>query len=84
MALPVEPVTLNVEQVAELNRKLSSLRHDINNNLSLIMAAAELARMKPETAGRMMNTLTEQPLKITEAMNKFSVEFERTLGINRP
>jgi len=34
MPLPDQPVTLVPEQVAELNRKLSVMRHDVNNNLS--------------------------------------------------
>ena len=83
MALPTEPVTLNVDQIGELNQKLSAMRHDINNNLSLIMAAVELIRHKPEMVERMMTTVAEQPTKITEAMTRFSSEFERTFGITR-
>ena len=37
MGLPIQPVSLSAEQIDELNRKLSTMRHDINNNLSLIM-----------------------------------------------
>jgi hypothetical protein len=83
MDLPSQPVTLSVEQVAEINRKLSNLRHDINNNLSLIVAAVELIRHKPAVAERMMVTLAEQPPKITASMKSFSDDFERALGITR-
>jgi hypothetical protein len=83
MGLPTAPITLTVEQLGELNRKLSDLRHDINNNLSLIVAAAELIRHKPSVAERMMATLAEQPGKITQSLNKFTSEFERVLGITR-
>lgn len=84
MGLPSEPVTLTVEQLGELNKKLSAMRHDINNNLSLIIAAVDLIRHKPQTIERMMTTLAEQPAKITANMNKFSAEFERVFGITRP
>jgi aspartokinase len=84
MGLPSEPVTLTVEALGELNRQLANMRHDINNNLSLIVAAAELMRHKPAVAERMMNTLAEQPGKITAAINKFSANFEQTFGITRP
>ena len=84
MGLPSQPVTLTAEQIGELNRKLSSLRHDINNHLSLIQAALELIRHKPQMAERMLVTLAEQPPKITEALMKFSAEFEQTFGITRP
>jgi len=84
MGLPSKPVTLSVEDLAELNQKLSHLRHDINNNLSLMVAAVELIRHKPQIAERMLTTLSEQPSKMTACLNKFSIEFERALGITRP
>ena len=83
MTLPSQPVTLTVEQLADLNRKLSGMRHDINNHLSLIIAAVELVRYKPQTAERMMATLAEQPPRIADALLRFSTEFERVLGITR-
>ena len=84
MALPSEPVTLTVAQLEDLNRKLSDMRHDINNHLSLIVAAVELIRHKPQMTDRMMATLSEQPTRITEAIRKFSHDFEKSLNITRP
>lgn len=84
MPLPTEPVTLNLEQLKELNRRLADLRHDVNNNLSLIMAAVELIRRRPENAERMWTTLTEQPHKVAEVVAQFSCELEKALGITRP
>ena len=83
MRMPSEPVVFSPEQIEDLNHKLSTLRHDINNNLSLIMAASELIRHKPHMAERMMATLLEQPPKITAALTKFSAEFEQAFGISR-
>jgi hypothetical protein len=83
MALPSQPVTLSVEKIAEINHKLSKLRHDVNNNLLLIMASAELLRYKPEMAEQMTQTLIDQPPKVTQAMNEFTTEFEDFLGITR-
>jgi hypothetical protein len=84
MGLPSQPVTLSVEELAALNNKLSHFRHDINNNLSLMVAALELIRHRPNMAERMLATLGEQPSKMTASLNKFSLEFERALGITRP
>ena len=83
MGLPATPVTLDARQIAELNHQLSTMRHDINNQLSLIMAALELLRKKPETTERMLATLAEQPSKISQSMANFSSEFERVFGIAR-
>jgi hypothetical protein len=83
MELPGQPVTLTVEQIAELNKKLGTLRHDINNNLALIMAGLEVLQSKPHLAERMMATVTEQPPKIAEAVGKFSAELEKILGLKQ-
>ena len=84
MALPQTSVTLTVEQVDQLTRQLSTMRHDINNQLSLIVAAVELIRHKPDSAQRMIATLAEQPARMTESLKKFTAEFEAALGITRP
>ena len=83
MQLPSQPVTLTVEQVDDLNRKLAVMRHDVNNHVSLIVAALELVRHRPQLAEKMLATLNDQPAKITESVRKFSQDFERTLGITR-
>ncbi len=72
-----------MDQVDYLNRKLSNMRHDVNNKLSLIVAAAELIRYNPEMLRKMSGTLVEEPSKITEQINGFSAEFEKLLGITR-
>lgn len=83
MTVPQQPVTLTPEQIADLNRKLSTMRHDINNNLAMMLAAAELVRLKPELSEKMLGRLIEQPSKITEQIKQFSAEFEKSLGITR-
>ena len=82
--MPDQPITLSAAQIAELNQKLSTLRHDVNNHLSLIMAAVELVRFKPDMVARMMDSLAQQPPKITNAIATYSNEVEKTLGITRP
>ncbi len=84
MALPTTPVTLTVEQIDHLNAQLSTMRHDINNQLSLIVAASELIRMNPAMVRKMSATLMEQPPKISEGMARFTAEFVKLLGITRP
>ncbi|HUD45682.1 MAG TPA: hypothetical protein VMR33_02575 [Candidatus Baltobacteraceae bacterium] len=84
MGVPTDPITLTPDQLTELNEKLGHMRHEINNQLSLIVAALELLRLKPEIRDRMLETLGQQPPKITAEVAKFSVEFERVCGITRP
>jgi hypothetical protein len=83
MGVPTNPVTLTPEQLEELNKKLSFMRHQINNHLSLIVAALELIRLKPDSRDKMLETLAQQPARITDEMAKFSAEFEQLLSITR-
>ncbi len=77
----IPSVSLTAEQIQDLSKQLSTMRHDINNSLSLVLAAAEVIRRKPEAVERMTVTLTDQPRKVTDAMQKFSASFESALGI---
>lgn len=81
MAMPKEPVTLTPEQIAELNRKLSDMRHNVNNHLALFAAAGEILQIKPEAASKIAASISERPAEISREIRSFSDEFERMLGI---
>jgi hypothetical protein len=81
MAGPSTPIVITPEQLKELNQHLSHMRHEINNQLSLVVAALELVRYKPDLRDRMLETVAQQPPKITAEISKFSAEFERIFGI---
>ena len=83
MGQPEQSVQLTPVQVHDLNQKLSTFRHNVNNHLSLMIAAIELMKRKPEMAARLVETLAEQPEKITCEMRVFSDEFDKALGIAR-
>jgi hypothetical protein len=83
MGLPLNPITLTTEQIEELLSKLSKVRHNINNNLAMVVAATELIKVNSDMVPRMTNTLMEQPPKIAEELSRFSAEIDRILGIVR-
>lgn len=84
MALPTEPVTLNVEQIKELNQKLSTMRHDVNGKLSLITLALGAFQLQPDGGERWLNMMAEQPQKIVADITQFSRDLEAVLRITRP
>jgi len=79
MAVINQAVTLSPEKVTELNLKLSEFRHDVNNHLALMIAAAELLRRKPEIAPKIAVSLSDPAKKITEAVRIFSCDVEQAL-----
>ena len=84
MALPTQPVTLSVDEIKDLDEKLGRMRHDVAGYLSVVVAATELIRMKPERAPEMIAMISGQPQKITEAVVSFTNQFKKILGITIP
>ena len=84
MSLPTEPVTLSPEQIRELKQKLSDLRHDVNNNVALMLSALQMIRRKPESRDAMLDSFARQPQKVTDAVTRFSKDLEAALKISRP
>jgi hypothetical protein len=83
MASPSQPVELTAEQVTELSQKLADMRHNVNNYLSLILAAGEVMRFRPESAARLLGGMPDHATKITEEIRHFSDDLEQTLGTRR-
>jgi hypothetical protein len=78
-----QPVVLTAAQAQTLKRQLATMRREINNRLSLIVAAAEIMRRRPHLTPKMLPTFVEQPAKITAFVEEFSGHFERALGLTR-
>lgn len=83
IVLPKEPVTLNVQQIGELNRQLAIMRHDIKGHLCVVVIAADLISRRPEAAKEHAPALQGQTPKIEAAMQTFTAAFEQALGITR-
>ncbi|MBI3415789.1 MAG: hypothetical protein HY043_10825 [Verrucomicrobia bacterium] len=83
MASETTAVTLSAEQMKELVERLGKLRHNVNNNLTLIISAAELLRRKPELSERMVGTISDQSGKIEQALRQFSDDLGCLLKVQK-
>lgn len=81
--MPFEPITLSGEQIAELKQKLSDLRHDVNNNVALMLSALEMIRRRPESTEKMLDSFGRQPQRINDTVTRFTKDLENVLRINR-
>jgi len=75
---------LSPQQVADLHKKLRDMRHDINGVLAIIVGTLEVMRLYPNDSARFMNSLGQQPVRVTNALKQFSTDFEHFLGITKP
>lgn len=71
------------DQIVTLHEKLRTMRHDVNGRLANIVAAAELMRLRPESAAERLKMLLDQPQKAAEAIAEFSREFEVLFKLTR-
>jgi hypothetical protein len=81
MASAQKSVTLAPEQIRQIEEALSSFQHNVNNKLSLIAAATEVIRRRPEMSGRMIGSIEEQPAKILKEVGVFCGLLENLLQI---
>ena len=79
----VGAVTLTADEIIALHQKLRDMRHDVNGQLTNIVAAAELIRLRPEMTEERLKILLEQPHKIARLLDGFSKEFEKQLRLDR-
>jgi hypothetical protein len=83
MGLPNQPVTLTPDQIADLERLLSDMRHSINGDLAVFSAAGEILHLDAAKAAKFAPALVERPGQIVQKIRAFSDEFERILKITR-
>jgi hypothetical protein len=80
---PSGPKSLTEEEIVALHEKLRVMRHDVNGRLANIVAAAELIRLRPESAAQRLQLLLDQPHKAAESIAAFSLAFEELFGLKR-
>lgn len=81
MSSPTQSVTLDAAQIEELSQHFSYFRHDVNNSIGMIGAAAELLRYSPDAARRWTGTIMEQPPRIAGKTREFTQETRRVVGL---
>lgn len=81
MPLAGQAITLSVAQIEELSQHFSFFRHDVNNSVGMIGAAAELVRFSPQAARRWSATVIEQPPRIAGKTREFVLHARRAVGL---
>ncbi|HEY9173152.1 MAG TPA: hypothetical protein VI136_12780 [Verrucomicrobiae bacterium] len=75
-----QPVRLTVAQMEELNESLANMRHDINGQSSVVLAALELLKLRPGDRARHVARLVGVPVRMQTIMDDFCGKFAKTLA----
>jgi hypothetical protein len=75
--------TMTTEEILELHDLLRDARHGIRNDIAVIVAIAELIRVRPDMLDSKLSQVSVQTAKIVDKLEKFAAKFENTLGVVR-
>jgi hypothetical protein len=65
------PGTITREELVVLNDKYREVKHDINNTIAVLMAMAEMSRLKAEYKEKLADTVCTRSPQIVEKMQEF-------------
>lgn len=70
MSDPARSIT--PEELGELQRKFSEIKHSINNALAVMMALSEMSQRRPDYAEKLASTVLAKAPQIVSSLQEFT------------
>src|SRR5207247_9929130 len=71
---------LTSEELAELQKKFSEIKHSINNALAVMMALSEMSQRRPDYAERLATTVLSKAPQIVSGLQEVTQLLNETSG----
>jgi chromosome condensin MukBEF ATPase and DNA-binding subunit MukB len=78
MSDPNQSVT--PEELAQLQRKFSEIKHSINNALAVMMALSEMSQRRPDYAEKLASTVLTKAPQIVSSLQEFTQALNEKTG----
>jgi len=76
-----EPVsTIPQEEIAQLQKKFSEIKHSINNALAVMMALSEMSQRRPDYAEKLASTVLSKAPQIVTSLQEFTQVLNEKAG----
>lgn len=76
-----DPVrNLTPEELGELQRKFSEIKHSINNALAVMMALSEMSQRRPDYAEKLASTVLTKAPQIVSGLQEFTQALNEKVG----
>ncbi|HSU87064.1 MAG TPA: hypothetical protein VLI42_10060 [Chthoniobacterales bacterium] len=76
-----EPVsTIPPDEVAQLQKKFSEIKHSINNALAVMMALSEMSQRRPDYAEKLASTVLSKAPQIVTSLQEFTQVLNEKAG----
>ncbi len=68
-----EPVSsIPPEEIAQLQKKFSEIKHSINNALAVMMALSEMSQRRPDYSEKLASTVLSKAPQIVTSLQEFT------------
>ena len=74
--------TLSHEELVELQKKFSEIKHGINNALAVMMALSEMSQRRPDYAEKLASTVLTKAPQIVSNLQEFTALLNEKAGTN--
>jgi len=72
--------TLSAEELTELQKKFSEIKHSINNALAVMMALSEMSQRRPDYAEKLATTVLSKAPQIVSSLQEFTQALNEQAG----
>jgi hypothetical protein len=63
---------ISAEELAQLQKKFSEIKHSINNALAVMMALSEMSQRRPDYAEKLATTVLTKAPQIVSSLQEFT------------
>jgi hypothetical protein len=71
------------EEIVQLQKKFSEIKHSINNALAVMMALSEMSQRRPDYAEKLASTVLSKAPQIVTSLQEFTQVLNEKAG-NKP
>ena len=72
--------TLTPEEISQLQKKFSEIKHSINNALAVMMALSEMSQRRPDYAEKLASTVLSKAPQIVTSLQEFTQVLNEKAG----
>ena len=74
--------TLSAEELSQLQKKFSEIKHGINNALAVMVALSEMSQRRPDYAEKLASNVQQKVPQIVSNLQEFTALFNEKAGVN--
>jgi hypothetical protein len=73
--------SITQEELVQLQRKFSEIKHSINNALAVMMALSEMSQRRPDYAEKLATTVLSKAPQIVSGLQEFTQALNDKAGV---